>query len=174
MSPDALFLDDVRNPAEALACLEAAAAGIMVVAQMRAVDNVHALRRFVEFGVSSQQLTEYLVALINRRSVRGLCAACRATCKPGESAAAALGLAADAEVWHAPGCDSCHDGFAGRRTVYDIWPAGHRLGELLRAEELPVGDLLAWGRSQPLGLLAALKSAVCAGEIDPDDAAPLV
>lgn len=67
MSPDVIFLDDIRSESEALAIHEIVGAGITVVAQLRAADNVQGLLRLLEYTVPKAALARDLLAVVSRR-----------------------------------------------------------------------------------------------------------
>lgn len=174
MSPSVLFIDDIRTPEEAKAVFEGVAAGMTVVAHIRAADNVEALLRLAEAGVSRNVLARDILGLSAQRVVRGVCRKCRSLRNVTEEEAELFSLPTDASLAVPHGCEECSDGFAGRRVFRDLWVHSPALAGLVLEMTPPAEPLYAWGRASALSLVRALRDAVVAGEVQLADVAPLL
>jgi type II secretory ATPase GspE/PulE/Tfp pilus assembly ATPase PilB-like protein len=174
MSPDVLFIDDVRTAEEAKGLFEAVAAGVTVVAQLRSPGNADALLRMVELGIAKDVLARDLLGTIARRSLRRICPSCagQRSLSPEE----AILLRTDpGTVVATPGtCAECGDGFRGRRILQDLWVNTPEMGTLVARIEPPAQELRAWGRKSGHAIGAAARTAVLAGEIALADVANLL
>lgn len=174
MSPTVLVIDDVRTPEEAKALFEAVAAGMTVVAHIRAADSVEALLRLIEAGVPKSVLARDILGLSAQRVVRGVCRQCRTLRDITAEETAMYSLPADASVAVPHSCEECSDGFAGRLVFHDLWVSSPDFTMLVLDMAPPADALRARGRASPLSLDQALRDAVVAGEALLADVAPLL
>ena len=172
MGPDAVFIDEIRSPEEAQALVEGAQSGAVVVAQVRAGSARHGLERLKALEVDRQALAESLLAVVERRTFRRLCAQCRASAPLDADLAAGLGLAEGAAAARAVGCARCGDGFEGRQALFGLQPATAELAEWMLAEPENAGPFPA--APETLGLSAALRQAVTNGTVPAGAARPYV
>jgi type II secretory ATPase GspE/PulE/Tfp pilus assembly ATPase PilB-like protein len=174
MSPSVLFMDDVRTPEEARAVFEGVAAGMTVVARMRAADNVEALLKLIEAGVSKSVLARDILGLSAQRVFRKVCPECRTLREVTPADVEHYGLPADASIAVPGSCPQCSDGFAGRHVFHDLWVTCPDFVRLVSGLAAPGDDLRTWAATSPLSLAAALRQAVLAGEVALADAAPML
>lgn len=174
MSPDVLFLDDVRTAEEAKGLFEAVAAGITVVAQLRSPGNADALLRMVEFGIGKDVLARDLLGTVARRSLRRVCPTCAGLrpLDPGE--AALLRAEPGTTVAEPKTCTECGDGFRDRRILQDIWVNTPEMSALVARIEPPAQELRAWGSKAEHGIANAARTAVLDREIALADVANLL
>jgi len=168
MSPDILLLDEVRDAAEAQALLEAAWAGTLVVAEMRAAGAAEALLHLLTLAPSREVFARTLLGAVERVALRRLCPHCRVAVESAD------GAARPARTYVSGTCEVCGDGFLGRRAVYGVWIADAELADLLRRPDLPAEALFAWDGGNPLSLRAAATEAVAAGDVALEDAETLL
>ena len=164
MRPDYLFLDEVRDVAEAGCLLEAVQAGVVVVSQVAASDGLAALRRLVELEVEGGVLAGALLAYSERVVLRRLCPACRQELAADELTTASLGPATGERVWQqGEGCGQCTSGWLGHVALFGLRQTDDPLCEWLAAGGHPPGP-----EPSPDGhsLAAALCGAARSGEID--------
>jgi type II secretory ATPase GspE/PulE/Tfp pilus assembly ATPase PilB-like protein len=174
MSPSVLFMDDVRTPEEARAIFEGVAAGMTVVARMRAADNVEALLKLVEAGVSKNVLARDILGLSAQRVFRKACPDCRSLRDVTAAEVEHYGLPADASIAVPGSCPQCSDGFTGRRVFHDLWVTSPDFVRLVSGLAAPGDALREWASESPLSLAAALRQAVLSGEVALSDAAPML
>ncbi len=169
MSPDVLFIDDIRTQEEARSLFDAVAAGITVVAQIRSPGNFPTLKRMMDFGVSAQVLARDLLGLIARRSFRRVCPHCSEQRPLQHEEAEYLGAPHEACAAEIKGCHLCRKGFRGRRDIQDIWINTPELAELIAAPEIQDSALQNLAKTSEYGIAAAARDAVMQGEIIIDD-----
>ena len=174
MLPDVLFIDDVRNSEEAVALLEGVAAGMTVVAHIRAPGNVEALLRLFSMDVGREVLSRDLLGLVACRGFRRLCPNCRGERTLNGTEAKMLQASEETRIGVVGQCDKCRDGYLGRHNLYDLWVNSPELAKSIRAMEPPGSELGIWGRNSPLSLCSALREAVLCGDVSMEDAAPLL
>lgn len=174
MSPDVIFMDDIRNADEARGLFDAVAAGVLVVAQMRSPGNVESLLRLIEFGISKSILAKDLLGLIARRRFRRICPDCAGRRPLNAAENEMLRAAPDATIAVPRDCPHCRQGFRDRRVLQDVWLNHAELAALIAAIEPPAEALRAWGRTAEYGVTAAARAAVLAGEIALADVATLL
>lgn len=174
MSPSVLFIDDIRTAEEAKAVFEGVAAGMTVVAHIRAADNVDALLKLAETGVSTNALARDILGLSAQRVVRGVCRQCRTLREVTTAEAELYSLPVDAPLAVPNGCAECSDGFSGRRVFHDLWTQSPALTHLVLDMAPPAEPLRVWGRTSALSLGQALRDAVVAGDVLLADVASLL
>ena len=164
MRPDYIFLDEVRDEAEAGCLLEGVQAGAVVVSQVAASDALAALRRLVALEVEGGALSRALLACSERVVLRRLCPACRLEVRADESMAAAMGLTSGERVWQrGEGCDRCTSGWMGHVALFGLRRADGPLLEWLDAGGEATGPEPA---ADDLSLVASLRAAAQSGAID--------
>ena len=133
---DVVAVDDVGDPATAAAAVEAALAGRMVLAGMRAQSSLEAIRLLVRMGVGPWQLASTLLGTVALRTVPTLCLDCRKPARPAKKHVSALGLTGrdvDFETFTPRGCEKCgSSGYVGRAVLADVWPTDEALADAIR------------------------------------------
>lgn len=166
MAPDVLFLDDIRNRAEAEAMFEAVAAGVTVVGHVRTSGNAEGVLRLLGMELSRQLLARDLLGVVGAHLFPRLCPDCRSRRPLVPAETEMLGAEAGAEGSVPAGCDRCGDGHLGRVALHDVWPGSAALATLIRGSEGKPEEFRAWTQEGPLSLRAALRDAVLGGEVD--------
>jgi type II secretory ATPase GspE/PulE/Tfp pilus assembly ATPase PilB-like protein len=169
MSPDVLMFDNVRNANEARALLEASSSGAVVVAQVRGAGGVEAILRLLDFEVSRDSLARALLGVVEHLAVRRLCPQCKAARVVTPEEAEALSASSSAQIWEARMCESCGDGFLGRRMLYGLWSVDEEFTRYIRNPELSTAELAEWRDRSPYSINVAAKEAVLNGEVSFDD-----
>jgi type II secretory ATPase GspE/PulE/Tfp pilus assembly ATPase PilB-like protein len=174
MSPDVLILDEVRDAAQVQALLEAVWAGALVVAGVRAPGAAAALVYLIGLAPCREAFSQALVGVVERMAMRRLCPDCRVPCEIDPDEAEWLGVEPSARAYSNGQCDTCGDGFLGRRGVYGIWLVDDELAGLVRAPELPAEAIDRWDCQNRLSLRVAIREAVLAGDVTLADARRLL
>lgn len=65
--PDVIFIGEIRDAKTAKAAIRASLTGHLVISTMHATDSLKALYRFLEFGLSIQDLEQTLLLVTNQR-----------------------------------------------------------------------------------------------------------
>ncbi|MDA0745221.1 MAG: ATPase, T2SS/T4P/T4SS family [bacterium] len=174
MSPDVLMLDDLRSTDEARALLEATSAGAVAVAQLRASGSVQALLWLLDNGLTRDALGRALLGVVERVALRRLCPHCRTARTVTPTEAKLLSVDSNVEIHEPAGCETCGDGFLGRRICYGLLPMDEDLARLLSTPDPLEHPLAAWRNQNPLSAANAARECVLAGETSLDDALPLL
>jgi hypothetical protein len=127
---DAIVVDDIRDAARVRLVIDAARAGVLVVAGSRARDAVGAVRELLDAGVSPDALTAALAGVVSQRLIRLVCRGCAEPVAGTPEMLARVGLAPDPGVRFRSGrgCPRCGGtGYRGRLAVFEVLPASHRL-----------------------------------------------
>jgi general secretion pathway protein E len=77
---DGWLVGTLRSPSLALAAVEAAAEGRLVIAGINASSKAQAVRRLVQMGVDEELLQSTLVGVVEQRMIRRLCSDCSPGC----------------------------------------------------------------------------------------------
>jgi type II secretory ATPase GspE/PulE/Tfp pilus assembly ATPase PilB-like protein len=171
MAPDALLFDEVDNEEVCRAMMEAAGAGMTVVAKVREATGVGALARLRDLGCSGRFLAEHMLGMLVRRPSRRMCSSCRRTRTPTPEERELLACGPDATVAEPVGCNECGDGYVGRRMLHVVLPASAELSQHLMAADEDPDQLRAWALRQPMSFVhsareAALSHEVAVGDIE--------
>ncbi|WP_448661066.1 GspE/PulE family protein [Sphingomonas sp. CJ20] len=128
---DVIGIDGIGDRETAGLAVEAAQAGLLVIATVAAADAVSAIRALREWRIGSFALASTLNAVVAQRLVRRLCPACRIPVQAQGSVSALLGFDTGAIVYSPVGCPACRgSGFAGDVAVFEaiqVDPAIRRL-----------------------------------------------
>jgi general secretion pathway protein E len=118
--PDVVMVGEIRDRETADIAVQASLTGHLVLSTVHTNDAVGAITRMRDMKVESFLLASTLRAVIAQRLVRRLCQTCRAPVHEGHSLAPLLGLANDALIYEARGCDQCaNSGYKGRIGVFE-------------------------------------------------------
>ncbi len=170
MSPDVVVLDEVRDAVQAQALLEGAQSGAVVLVQIRAGNTTKAVQKLLDFELDRAALGRALLGGIDKAVVRRLCPRC-SQCRPlRDEEAAQLGVAIGTEGRTPVGCSVCGDGYVGRRPVYGLWTVDAELTAWIADPQAELPHLPIDSES----LTAALRRAVLAGEVTPEEALALL
>jgi len=118
--PDVVMVGEIRDRETAEIAVQASLTGHLVLSTVHTNDAVGAITRMRDMKVEPFLLASTLRAVIAQRLVRRLCPACREPVAARETPAPLLGIAPDATVHAARGCEQCNgSGFRGRVGVYE-------------------------------------------------------
>jgi type II secretory ATPase GspE/PulE/Tfp pilus assembly ATPase PilB-like protein len=170
MAPDAMMFDEVESEIVCRTIMEAAAAGIAVVAQVRDASGLGAIKRLIELGCAKRFLAEHLLGAVVRRPVRRLCGNCRVVRLATDEERALLSAEPGATVATSAGCESCGDGFSGNRMLFHVLPNSDELYRQILAFDDETEFLRTGSSQQPLALLHCARAAVLNHEIEIGDA----
>ena len=134
--PEAVMIADLRNPPTALAALEVALGGSVVVAGMHSSTAAGAVETLLEMGLEPWPLASALAGVFEHQTLRLLCTSCKQQVEPSADELGALGLAgeqAPPAVFAPGGCSRCSDlGYAGRAAVIAPMPLDRAVVSAIR------------------------------------------
>ena len=118
--PDVVMVGEIRDRETAEIAVQASLTGHLVLSTVHTNDAIGAITRMRDMKVESFLLASTLRAVIAQRLVRRLCPTCRQPVPARETVAPLLGIAPDATVYVAQGCEQCgQSGFKGRMGVFE-------------------------------------------------------
>ncbi|MEZ6185767.1 MAG: hypothetical protein R3F62_12250 [Planctomycetota bacterium] len=153
LEPEAIALS-LEDPETLTRALDAVARGVKVYAAYGGSGCLEALTRLRKQGVSALDLATHLVAVVNVRTVRELCAECReldtdvaqGTSPEVRQLQLASQVFLDHAIYRAGGCEVCADtGYAGRRPLLEPILASDALRVRLLEDPQP---RVLWGALQ--------------------------
>ncbi|WP_375286308.1 GspE/PulE family protein [Sphingomonas sp.] len=127
--PDVVMVGEIRDRETAEIAVQASLTGHLVLSTVHTNDAAGAITRMRDMRVEPFLLASTLRAVIAQRLVRRLCPSCRRPVRAEGTVAVLLGVAPEATVYEAVGCEQCsRTGFRGRIGVYE----GIRVDETVR------------------------------------------
>lgn len=131
--PNVMVIGEIRDPESAVAAMDAATTGHLVLSTLHASNALAAMARLRDLDVPGFLGAHALLGVVAQRLVRKLCPACATPGEPTHEEWARLELPpmrmGPGARRAGPGCDACQgEGYAGRVGVYELL----RLDEELR------------------------------------------
>jgi type IV pilus assembly protein PilB len=120
--PDVVVLGDLTEQSVATMALKLANTGHLVLARISARNAANGLAHLVETTGSAFHVSETVSAIIAQHPIRTICERCRKPMPDGASRLQALNIQHTAEnlALHRPvGCINCHQGYVGKRILYE-------------------------------------------------------
>ncbi len=118
--PDVVMVGEIRDRETAEIAVQASLTGHLVLSTVHTNDAIGAITRMRDMKVESFLLASTLRAVIAQRLVRRLCPTCRKAVPASDTVAPLLGIAPDAIVYVAQGCEDCNQtGYKGRIGVFE-------------------------------------------------------
>jgi type II secretory ATPase GspE/PulE/Tfp pilus assembly ATPase PilB-like protein len=125
LDPDYLLLGEIRDADSARAAIDAACSGRVFLSTLHGRDAAGAITSLRNWGLENQEICSALAVIVAQRLVRKLCPKCRRQEEPTQEERRwlrAFDMPAPDRVWHAQGCDACHQiGFKERTGVFEVW-----------------------------------------------------
>ncbi len=131
--PNVMIIGEIRDPESAVAAIDAATTGHLVLSTLHASNALAAISRLRDLEVPGFLGAHALLGVVAQRLVRKLCRACAIPGEPTHEEWARLELTpvrmGPGARRAGPGCDACQgEGYAGRVGVYELF----RLDEEIR------------------------------------------
>ncbi|MDQ0837682.1 general secretion pathway protein E [Sphingomonas faeni] len=118
--PDVVMVGEIRDRETAEIAVQASLTGHLVLSTVHTNDAIGAITRMRDMKVESFLLASTLRAVIAQRLVRRLCPTCRKAVPASDTVAPLLGIAPDAVIYVAQGCEDCNQtGYKGRIGVFE-------------------------------------------------------
>jgi type IV pilus assembly protein PilB len=134
--PDIVLVGEIRDSTTAQLAIEAALTGHLVLSTLHTNDAPSAMTRLVEIGIEPFLVSSSLSAVMAQRLARRLCAWCKESYAPEQSALTAarwpvLDIPAPKELWRPVGCRQCaRTGFRGRVAIIEVMPVSEEIDRL--------------------------------------------
>jgi type II secretory ATPase GspE/PulE/Tfp pilus assembly ATPase PilB-like protein len=136
LSPDIVFVGEIRDKETAEIAVESGLTGQLVLSTMHAEDATGALFRLQDLGIETYLLNSALMGIVAQRLVRRICPKCK---KPYEANPVELELFQKIVGRHpkqllkGEGCTNCKGlAFKGRTGIFEVLPVNSRVRGMLR------------------------------------------
>lgn len=123
--PDVILVGEIRDHETAMAAVQAALTGHLLISTLHTNDAVGAVARLNDLGLDYFKVAGALLASMAQRLLRRVCPVCREETEPNSRLLDFLleesQLPADARFYQGAGCDRClGTGYSGRLPIYEI------------------------------------------------------
>lgn len=136
LSPDVIFVGEIRDKETAAIAIESGLTGQLVLSTVHAEDSVGSLFRLLDLGIESYLLNSALLGIVAQRLVRKLCLECRSAHEPtpDESSLFQQIIGKIPKQLMSPtGCQSCQNlAFKGRTAIYEVLKMDSKIKDVVR------------------------------------------
>ena len=133
---DVILIDDIPDPATALAAFDAAQSGKLVLGGMNVRSAPAAAATLLEMGLAPWPLSSALLMVVEQRNVRRLCESCRKQAAASDELLGRLGLNrrdVDFPAFAPGGCAKCNSGYSGLTRLLSVTYTEGPVAKVLRA-----------------------------------------
>jgi len=159
--PDVIMVGEIRDHETAVASVQAALTGHLLISTLHTNDAIGAVPRLNDLGLDYFKIAGALLGVIAQRLLRGICPHCKGPVKANERMLDSLlehshfQVPADAVFYEGAGCPKClGSGFAGRIPIYEIFVISPEMKTLIEAG-LPHSKLSELARKEGMIELSA-------------------
>ncbi len=149
--PDAVMIQELRDPETARLATQAALTGHLVLSTLHTPDAPAAVTRLTNLGVEPYLVAASLAGVLGQRLVRKLCQSCKEPYVPTHAERRQLEKLGvpNIETLHRPkGCPRCHNrGFSGRVGIFELLIADDSLSDRI-SHGIPLADLRQFALTQ--------------------------
>jgi type IV pilus assembly protein PilB len=159
--PDVIMVGEIRDHETAVAAVQAALTGHLLISTLHTNDAIGAIPRLNDLGLDYFKIAGALLGVIAQRLLRGICPNCK---EPAKSSGRMLEsllddnrhmIPADAVFYEGAGCNKClGSGFVGRIPIYEILKISPDLKTSIESG-LPHSKLLDVARAEGMTELAS-------------------
>lgn len=136
LSPDIVFVGEIRDKETADIAVESGLTGQLVLSSMHAEDSVGALFRLLDLGIETYLLNSSLMGIVAQRLIRKICPSCKEAITVSKDQSDLFQKVvgrSPRQLFHSPGCEFCGSiGFKGRMGIYEVLVIDPNIRELLR------------------------------------------
>jgi len=137
--PDYILLGEIRDRESARVAMEASGMGRVMLSTMHGRNAAGVVTALRSLGIGDYEIAASLAFIVAQRLVRRLCPACRQEEAPSDFERRWLenrGENVPKTMWHAKGCDKCHQsGYFERTGIFEVVPLKERIYDLILAGE---------------------------------------
>ncbi|MBP2512881.1 general secretion pathway protein E [Sphingomonas sp. PvP018] len=168
--PDVVMVGEIRDRETAEIAVQASLTGHLVLSTVHTNDAIGAITRMRDMKVESFLLASTLRAVIAQRLVRRLCPTCRNAVPASDTVAPLLGIAPDAVVYVAQGCDDCNQtGYKGRIGVFEAVRIDDTIRRLINTDGAE-SDITAHAFAKSQNLAQSARELVLSGQTTAEEA----
>lgn len=136
LSPDVVFVGEIRDKETADIAVESGLTGQLVLSTLHAEDSVGALFRMLDLGIETYLLNSSLMGIVAQRLVRKICPSCKEakTIEKDESDIFQKVIGRPPrQLFESRGCEFCSSiGYKGRMGIYEVLVIDSHIREMLR------------------------------------------
>lgn len=143
--PDIIMVGEIRDQATANMAIRASLTGHLVLSTIHTNQAWGIVARLMDMGVPSYLLADTLNTAVAQRLLRLLCPHCKvAAAVESHTLGRNYKAPRPLDKHFAPvGCDHCHyTGYKGRTAIYEVIPIDEELANLIKDQQLNVGQRL--------------------------------
>ncbi|MGW8280943.1 GspE/PulE family protein [Sphingomonas aurantiaca] len=168
--PDVVMVGEIRDRETAEIAVQASLTGHLVLSTVHTNDAIGAITRMRDMKVESFLLASTLRAVIAQRLVRRLCPTCRKAVPASDTVAPLLGIAPDAVVYVAQGCEDCNQtGYKGRIGVFEAVRIDDTIRRLINTDGHE-SEIVAHAFAKSPNLAQSARDLVLAGQTTAEEA----
>ncbi|RZT55087.1 general secretion pathway protein E [Sphingomonas sp. BK036] len=168
--PDVVMVGEIRDRETAEIAVQASLTGHLVLSTVHTNDAIGAITRMRDMKVESFLLASTLRAVIAQRLVRRLCPTCRKAVPASDTVAPLLGIAPDAVVYVAQGCEDCNQtGYKGRIGVFEAVRIDDTIRRLINTDGHE-SDIVAHAFAKSPNLAQSARDLVLSGQTTAEEA----
>ncbi|PTQ61275.1 general secretion pathway protein E [Sphingomonas aurantiaca] len=168
--PDVVMVGEIRDRETAEIAVQASLTGHLVLSTVHTNDAIGAITRMRDMKVESFLLASTLRAVIAQRLVRRLCPTCRKAVPASDTVAPMLGIAPDAVVYVAQGCEDCNQtGYKGRIGVFEAVRIDDTIRRLINTDGHE-SEIVAHAFAKSPNLAQSARDLVLAGQTTAEEA----
>jgi len=136
LSPDIVFVGEIRDAETAEIAVESGLTGQLVLSTLHAEDSIRALFRLLDLGIEPYLLNSSLMGIVAQRLVRKICADCKVSYEPQadeiELFRKVMGRVPN-QLQKGKGCEKCeHLAYKGRTGMFEVFAMNAKVRELIR------------------------------------------
>ena len=136
LSPDIVFVGEIRDAETAEIAVESGLTGQLVLSTLHAEDSIRALFRLLDLGIEPYLLNSSLMGIVAQRLVRKICVDCKVAYEPQadeiELFRKVMGRVPN-QLQKGKGCEKCqHLAYKGRTGMFEVFTMNAKVRELIR------------------------------------------
>lgn len=136
LSPDIVFVGEIRDKETAEIAVESGLTGQLVLSTLHAEDSVGALFRLLDLGIETYLLNSSLMGIVAQRLIRKICQDCKDYYEPSQNDIdmfqKVLGRPPE-KLFKGKGCETCQQlAYKGRMGIFEVLKMDARIRGLIR------------------------------------------
>jgi type IV pilus assembly protein PilB len=135
--PDIIMVGEIRDLETAEVAIKAAQTGHMVLSTLHTNSAAETITRLISMGIPAFNIATSISLVVAQRLGRKLCEKCKQVSDIPENALLAAGFtpaeitASEFKVYHAIGCNLCHEGYKGRTGIFEVMEITRELAKII-------------------------------------------
>lgn len=138
LSPDIVFVGEIRDQETAKISVESGLTGLLVLSTLHAEDAIRALFRVLDLGIEAYLLNSSLMGIVAQRLIRKICTKCREPYQPSQDEIELFKSVVGRplkQLMKGRGCQACQNlTFKGRTGLFEVFPMNARVRGIIRSK----------------------------------------